>query len=309
MDDRRQAYFRSAAPWVSALVGAILLAPHVAWLFGANFPPGQWIAKRQLDGSLAASWRSTWKYVLGTVGYASVALGMFIAFTRPSVAAWRDILLPRENFRRVAAVLLWAPFIAPILVAWPMRINLLSVWNTPLFNVLPIVLLASPLVTVTRDAAARIAGTAIAIALGALLLSPVIAGVILKRGVENHASYARDVAMNLEAAWRRQTNAPLRIVAGPFPLINTMSFYLSDRPKTYSDFSDYLSPWVDQQSIAQQGIGIACPSDDALCRNDLEKIAGQVPATRRSDITVTPHWLWLTGEPLNFIIAIVPPRG
>ena len=36
-DPRRGAYFRSAAPWVTIAVGALVLAPHVAWLVANDF--------------------------------------------------------------------------------------------------------------------------------------------------------------------------------------------------------------------------------------------------------------------------------
>ena len=38
-DPRRAQYFRSAAPWVTIAVGAILFAPHVAWLVAQDFAP------------------------------------------------------------------------------------------------------------------------------------------------------------------------------------------------------------------------------------------------------------------------------
>ena len=38
-DPRRAQYFRSAAPWVTIAVGAILFAPHVAWIVAHDFAP------------------------------------------------------------------------------------------------------------------------------------------------------------------------------------------------------------------------------------------------------------------------------
>ena len=38
-DPRRGAYFRSAAPWVTIAVGALALAPHVAWIVANDFAP------------------------------------------------------------------------------------------------------------------------------------------------------------------------------------------------------------------------------------------------------------------------------
>ena len=38
-DPRRATYFRSAAPWVTIAVGALVLAPHVAWIVANDFAP------------------------------------------------------------------------------------------------------------------------------------------------------------------------------------------------------------------------------------------------------------------------------
>src|SRR5215471_12177661 len=42
---RRYAYFRSAAPWVTALVAAAAVTPHVLWLVRNDFPTLTWAAK------------------------------------------------------------------------------------------------------------------------------------------------------------------------------------------------------------------------------------------------------------------------
>ena len=39
IDRRRAAYFRSAAPWITVLAGAVVIAPHVLWLFQHDFAP------------------------------------------------------------------------------------------------------------------------------------------------------------------------------------------------------------------------------------------------------------------------------
>ena len=39
IDNRRAIYFRSAAPWITIIAGAIVLAPHVIWLVRNDFAP------------------------------------------------------------------------------------------------------------------------------------------------------------------------------------------------------------------------------------------------------------------------------
>ena len=50
-DRRRVAYFRSAAPWVTAGVFIAAVAPHAWWLVVENFPPITWVTTRRIAAS------------------------------------------------------------------------------------------------------------------------------------------------------------------------------------------------------------------------------------------------------------------
>ena len=53
IDRRRGAYFRSAAPWMTVLVGALVLAPHVVWLVQHDFAPFAYAVAVHGDKSFA----------------------------------------------------------------------------------------------------------------------------------------------------------------------------------------------------------------------------------------------------------------
>src|SRR6266699_2334422 len=55
IDHRRAAYFRSPAPWVTIAVGALALAPHVAWLIANDFAPFSYAVTQHGEGSLASA--------------------------------------------------------------------------------------------------------------------------------------------------------------------------------------------------------------------------------------------------------------
>jgi 4-amino-4-deoxy-L-arabinose transferase-like glycosyltransferase len=306
-DRRRGAYLRSAAPWVTALIGAAIIAPHVIWLVRENFPPFNWVEHRRDAGSVAASLLYAVKYLIGTLAYTSLALGTFWVLVRPSAAAVRDILFPREVERRMAALIFWLPLLLPIVVAAATQRTLLALWNTESMALLPVVLLSSTLVVVGRIAAARIVGCAIMVAVLALLASPIVAAAKLFAGVENYALYVPAAVTAVEREWKAQTNQPLEIVAGPFTLTSSISFSLPDRPSTYADFSTYLSPWVNDQKLMRAGVAVICPHRDVGCLAGLEQLTKRRPAARRVEVELTPRWLGLAGSPDRFVIAILPP--
>jgi hypothetical protein len=102
-DRRRNAYFRSAAPWLSAALLALAVAPHVIWLVGEGFQPFIHAAVRRGAISFAAWMRSLGETAGGTFVYASPALLLGLALARPSLAATGAA--PRTQFRQPASPL------------------------------------------------------------------------------------------------------------------------------------------------------------------------------------------------------------
>lgn len=307
-DRRRGAYFRSAAPWMTVLLGAVLIAPHIGWLVHEDFPPMRWVATRRTSADLFDWLRSLSEYSFGTMGYCAVAVLTCLLLVRPPLAAWRDILFPRDAARRMAGLIFWLPLLMPIAVAVITWTNLLSLWNTESLALLPVVLLSSPLMTVTRTVAARITGLAIIVSVVALVASPIVAVMKLNARVENDASYVPAAVVAIDREWKTATDRPLELLAGPFGLPSSIAFTLKDRPSTFADFSPYLSPWADEQALLRKGLAVICPSRDALCMRNLDALAKKRRPARRVEVELTPKWLGFAGTPDRFVIAIMPPR-
>jgi 4-amino-4-deoxy-L-arabinose transferase-like glycosyltransferase len=314
LDRRRHAYLRSDAPWLTAFILLLALQPHLAWLVHKNFPPLTYVTLDRMANSASDSANSLFEFVGGTIGYASVALGLVVILIQPSIKAVRDSWFASEPTRRAATLLFWTPLALPIIVALVLRIDLISTWNTPSLGLLPVMMLASPLVVVSRIALARLAAIVTAITLTAVVISPLVALAMLKTGIENDAAYTRLAAAAIEREWRQTTHSPLRLVAGPFALADSAAFYITDKPSTFADFgSNYtafatsMSPWVNNTRIAREGIAIICEAADDLCLTEMNKLTAARPSGRRSEVTLTRHWLGLEGSARRFVIATVPP--
>jgi hypothetical protein len=309
-DARRAAYFRSRAPWVTALVFLLAVLPHAIWLVYEHFPPLTWVVTRRVANTPADFVRSLAVYVVGTVGYASLSLLLVAFMFRPPHAPSRDAWFAWDPVRRRATILFWAPLLLPILAALVTHTSLQSIWNAPALNLLPVMMLATRFVVTPRIAVQRLVAVVSAITLAVVASSPFVALVILKLGVENQAAYAQLAARALEREWRATTDRPLRIVAGTFALASSTAFYIPDKPSTYADFSLYLSPWINDARLRRDGVAIVCPSDDPDCLKSMSELQALGPAGgRRAIVTLRRHWLGFTGEPRDFVIATVPPRS
>jgi 4-amino-4-deoxy-L-arabinose transferase-like glycosyltransferase len=307
-DQRRNVWLRSPAPWIGAAVFLMLTVPHLIWLVENHFPPLHWVGERRTAASLFDFLRSLSEYSFGTLGYIAPAIVVVALIVKPSGAAVRDSWFVVTPARRPATLLFWTPLLLPIAVAIAKHTNLLSVWNEPSVGLLPVMMLASPLIAVSRLAATRIAACAVAYTLLALLASPVIAFVLLERGVENSAAYAKLLADATAQQWRAGTDKPLPLVGGRFVLSNAVAFYMPDKPSSYADFSDYLSPWATRERVAR-GIAIVCETNDNWCLGMIRGYLTANPTGKRGEVTLTRHWLGLDSEPKRFVIATVPPRS
>jgi hypothetical protein len=229
-----------------------------------------------------------------------------LIFIRPTRAAIADSWFPRDD-RRTATLLFWTPLVLPLVPALAKGIALLSLWSTPALNLLPVMALGSPRVIVPRVVVQRIAAVVTVLTLLVVAISPVIAFVILKQGVENDAPYVRLLMQATEREWRQVTDKPLKLIAGPFILVSSAAFYGTDRPSTYADFSPYLSPWVDEARIAREGVAVMAAIDSPWIPV-IERYLAAAPVARRTEVTLVRHWLGFTNPPRRFIVAIIPPR-
>jgi 4-amino-4-deoxy-L-arabinose transferase-like glycosyltransferase len=307
-DQHRLAYFRSGAPYLTALMTAGAFAPHFLWLVQNDFESLRW-ANSRYTGALANWLNGLVEYSFGTIGYAGVALLLFWLAAWPSRAAWRDIAVPEPGPRRRAALMFWVPIVVPIMFAAVTRTKMLSLWNTPALTLLPVILLSSPLVNVTREAVARIAASAIAVSLAALLASPVAAYMILKAGVESNLAYSRMVMADMQTRWRTITDKPLTLVGGPFSLASSAAFYGPDRPLTFIPPPPRIAPWTTPDRIARQGMMMVCPSDDSICGTSMAEQIAANPGAKRAQIELRRRWLMFEGPPARFDIATLPPRA
>jgi hypothetical protein len=308
-DPRRAAYFRSSAPWITVAVGALAIAPHVGWLIANAFSPFGYAMASHAAGTFAHTIVSAASFLAGSLGYMAVPALLVMIAARPSAAAVSDSLWPAAAERRIAVIAFAAPLLIATAAALLAGAEIVSLWSMPALSLLPVVLLSSPLVTIPRPALVRLLALALALPLVALALSPIIAMVIHRNGVPNHASQYRLVAAAIERAWRDTTDRPLRLVGSYTNLVNGVAFYLADRPSTYDVVGPYQTPWTDDARIAREGIALVCPLDEAECIGGVDALAARHRPGRRTEVEITRRFLGMPDAATRYRIITVPSGG
>ena len=304
-DPRRAVYFRSAAPWVTVLAGAILFAPHAAWLVKTDFAPFTYAVMAH-QSTFARSALSGLGFLLGVAGYAAAPIVIALLVARPSVAALADTAWPKTPERRFALIAFLAPLVLPAFAAMLFKIEIVSLWAMCAMTVLPVVLLSSPLVTVPRRAAVWLLAAAIVFPVVMVLAAPFIAVWIHREGVPNYATHYRLLAQAVDKTWHETVPAPLRYLGSYTNIVNGVSFYQPDKPSTLDIVGPASTPWSDAASVARAGIALVCPETEAICIHYLNMRAGDL--SRHAVTLSRRHW-GVADTPVRYIIVIVPPRA
>ena len=297
-DVRRARYFRSAAPWLAVAAGAALLVPH-----GLDVPQNPrtlgWVAEATQQVATSAALLRSLAYLRDCAAYASPALLVLMAL-RPDRAALSDTLMPADADRRLAATMFWVALLLPALVNVAVPHRLSAIWTFPNWSLLPVVLLASPLVVVERAVAVRVLAVALAVPLLAVLAAPLVALANHMTGATDRSARNSLVAAATMQAWRAASDRPLQWVGGDREQFEASGFYWPPGAKFLHFSPDAV------RRIAGDGVVLICPAVDRSCTDRIGYMA-QGHAARRSEVELSRHYLGIEGRRARYVLLVIPP--
>lgn len=305
---KRFDYLRSPAPWISALVGFAVLAPHLNWLLTTGGQTFEYAYA--VHGNLPTS-HLLWKlvsFVIGGIGYVSVLLGAYLLIVRPNRQMLLATLWPSDPDRRMLVVLLLVPFLLPLAVSPISGIEFTPLWSMPGWFLLPIVLLSPREAAVSRTDASYVAVFVLGLSLIVLLASPVVAWarLVQQQGSPGRAHYAA-VSQELHRAWQRDVQRPLTIVTGNTEFADAAAFYIPDHPRVWTFGDRRLTPWLTEERLEGEGWAAICPAIDKGCIASMEAASDDAEDVIRFEFSHTPSFLGWHGVPVRFVIIMVAP--
>jgi hypothetical protein len=306
-DPRRGLYFRSAAPYVTIAAGAAVLAPHVVWLYVHHFESFGY-ALESHPATLVEALISGAGYFAGALGYMAAPILIVALAARPSRAVIADMVWPSDPQRRLAVMAFVLPLGLPTLAAAVTDEKVVSLWAIASTTLLPVVLLGSPRIALTRAVAIRILGIAIAVPVIAVMAAPVIALITHVRGLSNYGDQYELVAQAAAKVWRDTTDRPLRLIGSYNNLLYGTIFYFADRPSAYEIVSPFMTPWTDEARIARDGILLFCPVEESLCMTALNARTARSPGGNRVEVDVARSYLGFAGAATRYVIVAIPAR-
>ncbi|RDV04432.1 glycosyltransferase family 39 protein [Undibacter mobilis] len=302
---RRSVYFRSAAPWVTVMVGAALIAPHFIWLVEHDFITFKYASAVHEAKSFSATIIAAIGYLAGSFGYVALPAIIVFVVARVKVTTLRDMAWPQDDDRRLVALAFWGPLLLPVVGALLARMEITSLWSMSAWTLLPILLLSSKDVTWRSVDSERVAAFAAGLPLLLLLAAPFIAAQSLPKGPPTAAVQAPLLAREVERLWHQMVPFPLRYVGGDGDIVLPVTAYAADRPRAL--VPGFILP-PDPMALRHAGMVQLCFSGDEACLARAKAEIGGAPfQTNQTTIVQTPGRPG--AEPRRYTIMVVPPRS
>jgi hypothetical protein len=202
--------------------------------------------------------------------------------------------------------------LAPALIAPLTGVRLVSLWSMSAFTLLPVMLLSSPLISLTRRDAVGILTLAVVFPFVMVAIAPAIAFIIHRAGPAPGSAHASVLAEPIERLWRETTDRPLRVFSGFDELTDGVTFYMHSHPLAVHVLDGKATHAI-QERIDRDGIALLCPARSSVAGEDWCTTVALAwarcsPAGKQREIEVSRRYLGADGAPARYLLITIPPR-
>lgn len=321
----RLRFLSSPAPWVAIATMVAALIPHVVWLAEAHFVPLTYAGDTYSLQDSSQVHQLVAGYGLHNLGLLALPVAL-AALAMALVPPWIKLLL-RAPSRIVTRA--WARggnsgvnlsqalnvWIIQIVVAFgPPLGALVSIymktdWGISLFFLVPLALVAIPMLRVQSAALFNIALIWLVLSVATLAASPWIATREMAANAGNTATYGArsELARELTQAWHARFASRWAVVAGTMESIQPMVFYSPDHPAALLPLEAWDSGLTSRDDARRSGfIGVFDPTDGRLPA--FEKwVSETAPNAERIVMTTRRFTHGKAGPSMSWNVYIAPP--
>jgi hypothetical protein len=210
---------------------------------------------------------------------------------------------PADRERRLVAAAFWGLFLLPVIGVLASDTHIAPLWTMSNYTLLPVLLLSSPAIRISRIDLRNIVAAAIAFPVIAMISAPAVAVYIHRHGIRLPDAHTHLLAVETERVWHQVTPQPLRYVGGNDTIAFGVVAYAQDRPHALPGI-----PAPDAQKLRQSGMVMVCFWSEDSCIQDATARAAENPASRLVNTTITRTYSGTAGAPGRYTLFIVPPQ-
>jgi len=306
---QRRIYFRSQVPWVSTLVGLIVLAPHLHWLATTGAAPFEYAIQ-------AHGGREFWPSILEACMF---LLGIAAILAIPALS-W--VLIAESRLKRFPADFramnsgLWLLFLVcagtigfPPIVAVAFGTDMTSLWAMQGLFLIGILIVCGASYPIERFYAVNLAVLVIGIALVALTIAaPVHAFYRNAYGYDERRNAYRLAALELTRRWHQVSRSPLPAISGDDALAFATALYSPDHPRYRRPFALQYQWPIASQRVFENGWAAMCFSDDEVCGEWARNVRATAPDAISFDFVVTDRLWGQPGATASIVALMILPR-
>ena len=289
---------------VAALLLAIALAPHGAWLLAQTEGPLQYAQAATGQGHAGVATMRALTFALAQGVFpllAFLVLGLALRGPARGRAFWQAVTAPL----RPRADALWLLAVLPVLVTMAATVltgmRTASVWGLALAAGLALLAASRARQAGAELCLARLWRTLAVVWLLAALLAPLWWAARAALHVPAVAEPREELAQALSEAWDQRYGGDIPWVSGTRVLAASVAFYAPEHPQVFSLWNSALeTPWADRAVVLAAGGVIVCDPADERCADlaqtwsaerHLLRVAKQTRGFQFDGITYAVYWL------------------
>lgn len=317
----RMRFLRSPAPWLAIVTMTALMLPHFNWARQSDYAPFRYAGDTY---AISSHWQSL-QLVWGYVGH-NVALLLLPLALAAAVLAWgprwwarlaRDLrgfvarpwsLRDNRAVNRTQALNIWLiqgiVAVGPPLGAFAFNVYIKTDWGISLFFLVPLCVVAIPMLRVPRAALVRLAAIWLVLSLATLAAAPQIVLATLPR--DGHPSQSQ-LARELTEVWHQRFHSRWTVVAGYTDVGEPMTFYSPDHPLPLTPNEPWPSGLTSLAEAKSEGFIGVCEAGDwkfDMCEAWMKDNAA---AGERIVMTTRRFYNGHAGVQSTWNVYVVPP--
>lgn len=319
---QRAAFLRSPAPWVAVAVFAVAMAPHLVWLWQAEFAPLAYAAVYAQHPSRVGSALAAADFLghgLAMLAPVLVALVLVLSLRAPGSRrrlwwpGWFAAGAAPAAARPAQAFNVWSIQIllvtVPVCGAIALAIVMKTDWGIPMIFLTPLALLAWPRLRVRRIAPVGALATWLVITLGMLALASPLARDSYARQAARGANYEAGtrLAEQLTQMWRLRFGTRWTVAASFVEAATPMTFYSPDHPAPLDFGMAWGAGLTTLDAARRSGFIGLCDSADPRLADCMAWMQENTGGAERVEVTQRRFFHGIAGPQGLWHVFIVPP--
>jgi 4-amino-4-deoxy-L-arabinose transferase-like glycosyltransferase len=301
-------YFRSAAPYITAAFGLVLIAPHVWWLVRTHFPTFSYALLKMQYPAAEAREHALIAVIVSYLCLGAGVLALAVAFGEQFRSRCNRAL--RATCQPQTAWMIWlahGPLLLTAAAYFVTNVRITGQYLMPAFFAMPVAFLSCSGPEIPARVVKRLAYCATVVWAFILLSSPILASYAFAYANVQSLEPRKEIALAITEFWHTTFGRPLRYVAGTERLATAAAFYSSDAPSYLMIGDPSLSPWVATKQATQEGVFIACCISDQECLKRARQFVGESPFHFTREFSAS--FFGKPTTPQTFAFFILPPRN